>query len=233
MKGAAMANEDPVLKTALAKLTEGVTYKDLVAILAPKAAALAVPAEPPLPAVITDDQKAALERLPEVFGSVVPVERRDLLPSEASKLLEERDVLKKIATMAADREQAIRTTVLNAHDVRLEESGEDLSDVERDKDGHYIRKGEVRAESGAGQRFSVEARSGSASVNPDLLRALAADENEPWFTHDDYLKMTTQTRVFDEEKTMIALRTNPALLKALRHATVPGRGSVAVQPRKA
>jgi hypothetical protein len=233
MKGAVMADEDPVLKTALAKLSEGVAYKDLLAILAPKAAALAVPAEAPLPAVITDQQKAALDRLPEVFGRVVPQERRALQPTEVSLLLEERATLKTIADMAKDREADIRTTVLNAHDVRLEESGEDLSAVERDKDGHYIRKGEIRAEAGASQRFSVEARSGSATVNPDLLRQLAADENEPWFTHDDYLKMTTQTRVFDEEKTMIALRSRPDLLAALRYATTPGRGSVAVTPRKA
>jgi hypothetical protein len=228
--------QDPTLQRAVVRLRQDdISYKELVALVASRPTALPVPEQIPLPPAITAKQREALDRLPAVFGSVVPVERRDLLPTEVTDLLIERDTLATIETMAADRKAAIRTTVLNAHDIRVEEviDAEGREEIERDKDGHYILKGDIRAVQGAGQKFAVEARSGTAAIDPKVIKQLADDPDQEWISHQDYLDATREERVFDEAKFMILLRKKPELIRALREATVAGRGSVAVQPRKA
>lgn len=202
---------------------KSVTMVDLLKILRPDPVNASIPAERiPPPATISADQRKALERLVEVFGQIVPTERRTLWSAEVSSLLEEKAALAAITKMSKDRTEGIRTTVYNHLDVEAEGEPFDLSDTPRDKDGHYILKGEVSGTGDQGKRFTREIREGAPSLDLVELKALADSEDFPEFTHQTYLSMTTQTRVVDEAKIMLALKKNPSLVKVIAAASVPG-----------
>lgn len=174
---------------------------------------------------LTDEQREALDRVAEVFGSVVPDEVRELTPAEIGLLLTERITLDTVKKMAAARIDAIRDTVLNHSDMAGESEDAPIA-----KNGHRART--ARISSGEGDKeFSVETRSGSVSIDLDALKALVEDD-EVDFTHEDYLACTTQTRVFDEHKAMLLLKSKPEAVEAISRATVEGSPSVAVYVRK-
>lgn len=217
---------EAVKRQVVAALDSGtVSLSDLLKIAAAPPDPLPVPVALPLPAQITDKQREALEQLPKVYGKVVPIERRMLEPVEIKALYDERVTLDQIEKMASDRKTAIRTTVLNHHDVGFEQSG---GSAERDKDGHYIAPAAVPIPD-TDQCFSVEVRAGQASITADALKALV-DAGE--LEHDDYLEMTTQTRYVDEDKVRLKLRKKPELVAALGKATTMGRPVLAFQPRR-
>lgn len=235
------AAEVELLNTAVTKIKQGEVDLDaIVEMVAKGRTPVSLPEVLPLPATITDEERAALEQLPEVFGTVVPEERRTLLPEETSLLLIERGTLMTIEKMAEKRKSDIRTTVLNHNDVRFEQEHTDdegnltiPEDVERDKDGHYIVKGELRAEPGFSKRFSCETKSGKAGIDPKVIQALADDPDVDWITHEDYLAMTEQVRQFSPERAFLHLKKKPELVRAIREATVPGKPSISVNERKA
>lgn len=231
---------EPLLKTAMEQIRSNKPVKiaDLLSTLV-EAERPAFPARVALPVQITPKQKAALDRLPDLFGKVVPMERRLLEAPEVDGLLDERDVLNEIKKMVEDRiSDGIRLTVLNHHDVEVEETvpEDERAQLWRDKDGHYIptQTTQVKGSSAHEQAFSVEPRSGSTTIDlKKLLAQVANPDAETEFSHADFLAMTTQTRVFDEAKAMLVLRKKPELLTVLRAAATKGAPSVAVQPRKA
>lgn len=223
---------EALVRQVQAKIDEGVvSLSDLLKVVASKPDPLPAPAHLPLPAQITTEQRKALERLPEVFGQVVPVERRDLLPSEIKALYAERDTLDEIEKLAADRKAAIRTTVCNHLDVVFESDSEKATEPvasERDKDGHYVAPGKAPIPD-TDRCFSREVRSGSPSLNSELLKALVeAGELD----HEDYLEMTTQVRVVDENKVMLKLKKKPQLVQAIAKATTMGRSVASLYVRK-
>lgn len=223
---------EPLLASAQEQLRSNkpVKLSDLLDTLV-QAERPALPAKIPLPVQITKSQREAIDLLPAVFGKVVPTERRKLVPAEVDALLEEYDVLKTIEKMVAERKtDGIRLTVLNHNDVAFEEQASDEADVERDKDGHYLRKAQVQGSPEATQAFSVEPRAGAASVSLSKLEEMVADPDVD-FDQKDFLAMTTQVRVFDEHKAFLVLKKKPELLAVLRDATTKGQSSVAVQPR--
>lgn len=237
------------VQAAIAKVNEGgvISLNDLLKLVAPPAPIPPPPADPPLPAVITAEQRDALDRLMEVFGVVVPETRRALTTPEVAALVKERVVLDSIEELATKRKDGIRTAVCNHLDVGIEETartaqeaGEDFEMPSRDEKGHYVAPGKLRAP-GEAKQFSREVRSGTVNVDPELLRKLADDptvraglaEAGVTFTHDDYLAMTTPKRVLDEAKVMILLRSRPELLHAIRLATKAGPKTAAVCMRKA
>lgn len=222
----------PALDKAVAKVREGtISLDDLTDLLAPEPEAVETPEDLPTPATITDDERKALARVTDVFGSVVPAKRRKLKPSEVTALIDERDTLDTVEKMCSARKDDIRTTILNHNDVLVEEEGL-AEDLQRDKDGvHYIHKQSYNGDGSTKRRFSVETRSGSANMNPSVLKALADDPEVEDFTHEDYLAMTEQTRVFDEHKAMLHLKKNPDLVKHIQRAVTKGHPSVSVYVR--
>jgi hypothetical protein len=176
--------------------------------------ALAVPepsevvAQAPLPAVITDAQKAALAKLTQVFGKVVPDSVRALTDDEVSGLMDERLTLDEVEKLAKDRKAVIRTTVLNHIDSETEE------ETERDKEGHVLRAAKV-ADPATGKAFSWEMRKHGGTLDPESLLALVEDGT---IERSTYLAMTTQVRVVDENKVMLELKKHPELIDALGEA---------------
>jgi hypothetical protein len=228
---------DLLVKSAIEKITSGaITYDALLDFLAKPAPVPAPPAQPPLPAQITAKEREALDRLDEVYGKVVPTGVRLLEPTEVTQLLDERSVLKTIIEMAAKRvDDGIRTTVLNHNDeqLRTDNDEETVADFDVSKDGHYVVAGKVRGDGSATEQFSVERQNGSVSLSVPALKALADDPEIDWFTHQDFLAMTEQTRVYSPERAMIQLKKKPGLVRAIHEATTRGAPILKVQPRKA
>lgn len=211
------------VRTVIDKLPLGkVSYKDALAVVAQPPEKLPVPEKLPAPAVITDEQRAALQRLVEVFGGVVPTERRDLTIPEVTQLLVETRTLKAVEKLTKDRISDIRTTMFNHFDVVAEKAKLVDDDTPRTEEGHYPLAGEAKGDAQP-TKFTREVRQGSVDVSESMLRELAEDESYPDFTHTDYLAVTVPVRMFNEHKFMLALKKKPKLLVAIQKAVTKGR----------
>lgn len=208
-----------IVRTAVERdLANGqiVTLADLKKALAKPAERPAPPVVTPLPAMITLAEREALERLPIIFGMVVPTEKRALAPNELTNLLVERQTLDVVEKMAAKRKGDIRTTVVNHFDTLAKEAGVG-EDTWTDAEGHVLKAAHANVP-GTKQCFSWEVRPGSGGdISDQALRDLAADPTSS-FTHEDYLAMTSQVRVVDEPKFLLHLRKHPELAAEIAKA---------------
>lgn len=205
---------------------------EIAKALAPAAVGAVLPEdfEPTLPAAITKEQRAALERLRDVYGKVVLEARRDLTPAEVGNLLDERTTLDQIEKMCEGRKEDIKRIVHVAFDVRAEEAQLVTETTLRHETGFYILAGEMPAPE-HDMQFCREPRSGSPSLTSEALRALAEKEDSG-FTHEDFLACTRQTRVFDEHKAMLLLARKPELVDVIAKAIEPGTPTAAIAVRK-
>lgn len=227
---------DTLVKAAVEKINKGsMTMAQLLKALSPHAVGETPGGATPLPAIITDDERKALDRVVEVFGRVVPTERRMLQPAEVDALIEEKEVLDTVKKMAAKRlsDGGIRTTVFNHFDTEAE-AGEDFEpeQVECDATGHYLTDGEALGTGNTGMRYTREVREGAPTLDAEALKALADDPDFEGFDHKDYLAMTAQVRLVDENKVMLALKKNPSLVMAIARATKPGKKTASLNLRK-
>lgn len=193
------------------------------------------PPKLPLAAKISDEQIEALTKLLKIFGSVVPSVRRALEPKERAAIMEERQTLDVVGNMVESRKDGIRTSVLNHNDVTKESNnGGKPLDAPADKDGHYFADDkDIISVPDSDRVFSWETSRREPDINLERLKALSEDPAVPEFTHTDWLAMTTQTRVFDEHKTMTHLKDNPALLSVIARAAEPATVRGALYVRKA
>jgi hypothetical protein len=209
------------LKKTLAAAQAGsgtLTYEELVKALAPATLPETyAPAEPPSPFNLTEAQQMALARLPEVYGKVIVVERRRLVPAEIVALLEERKVLDELKRMAEKRQATIRTIVSIDMDLQAVASGR-ANGTLYDKDGHLILEGKVAAPDGQ-QGFVRSVRNKSAYVDE---AALAAMDKAGEIPHEEYLAITEQKRVFNPERFMLYLKAHPDRVEALQAIVRPG-----------
>ena len=205
-----------------------ISWDELMDALAPEVPSADDAAVAPL-TPITQDHRDAIATLESIYGSVAPESRRTLDTQELRDLHEERAVLKTVETMAKDRGNQIRTYILNHADILAEQDGLDKT-AAREKDGHYATARRIPID-GTTSDWSVEPRDGSASLDVNILKALAESDEVDGFTHDDYIAMTKQTRVFDETKAMKVLADRPELVEVIKRATVRGKPSVTVTVR--
>lgn len=223
-----------IVKLVVEQVNQGsVSFDDVLKAIAPAVVPPALTAAVPLPktAALSNAQQQALARLPQVFGQVVPTERRPLQPAEIAALIDEKEVLDEVKKLAESRtSEGIRTAIFNHLDIEIEKSLGEEPPL-RDKNGHYVAPGECLGTSGSGKRFTREVRGGAPELSAEALKALADDEDED-FTHDDYLAMTTAVRQVDENKVMLALKKNPNLIHAIRKATVRPAPTTALYLRK-
>jgi hypothetical protein len=228
--------QDPsvALERVVGQLRESLTdlsYDELLRKLSPAvAASRALVVAPDLPVVspLSDATKAALTKLPLVFAKIVPDTVRKLEPEELDGLLEERYVLDEIEGTIKKRKESIRSAVCN----HLDTEHADDANLERDDKGHVLIKERIIVAKQP-KCFSLELRSDAPEVTAEALKAVADDPDFDGFTHDDYLEMTTPVRVVDEHKTMLRLRKDPTLLRALAEATRPGKTTASLYLRKA
>lgn len=236
-----LAREDPaqepsksleeIVRLVAARLNDGsISFDALLKAVAPKEPLPEAAKPVPSVAVITHAQRAAIGRLNEVFGKVVPTAARKLQPAEVSDLVEEKRVLDQLKKLVEDRHEGMRTTVFNHLDIEAEEGG--LTRRARlDKRGHFVLPGEALAAPGTGQKFTREVREGTIHLNHDTLKGLV-DRPDLDFTHEDYLAMTTQVRDVDEHKIMLALKKKPSLINVIAEATERGAPVASLYLRK-
>lgn len=195
----------------------------------------------PRPLVLEEKHRKALALLPKVFGKVVVDKRRRLTSDEIATLHEERETVKTVMGVLEGRADAIAENIRHHVDVQAEKDG--LADPEttlRDAQGHYILarpQNPTRVNiPGTNEAFSLEYRSGStgtASVDNNLLLDLYESGK---ISREEYLAVTAERRVFDEEKATKAVIKNPALLDVIKQATVrsrPGKPGTSLFVRKA
>lgn len=227
-----------------------ISYADLLKLVAPEPAAVAVRPEVPKPAVITDKQREALTRVRDVFGVVDPSTRRVLTVEEVGQLVDEREVLDEIDKMVTKRKaDGIRQAVANHLDLVIDQEaaqaaqeGRGYELPSRDGKGHYVRAGEAVAPEKP-KKFTREVRSGGVNLDPEMLRLLADDPRmveevarllgpEQQYSHQDYLAMTRPVRMLDEAAVMSHLRKNPHLVHVLKLATVANSETAAICMRE-
>lgn len=209
------------------------------------------PAVPQTP-ILTDEDKAALAKLPQVFAGVLVDERRALTQDEVKALFVERETVKQVLTVLKGREDVINENVRTHVDVDQERAGVAVpKDVirsgkilveatPRDASGHYIfaSKGKPTRVNvpGTNKAFSLEFRSGNdGGVTIDANHLLdLLERNE--ITRDQYLSLTSERRIFDEEKATKAIVKDPTLLEVITkvtHRVAPTKPGTSLFVRKA
>lgn len=202
--------------------------------------------EIPTPVTMTAELEQALRELPEVFGKVNLEERREMTEAEILDVYREHEALKILESDLKDRRDNLKAYVRHHMDVQAEregranpadliEDGEKVAEASpRDKAGFY-----VLGEKGKPERlnipetnlaFSREASSYKAELSGARLTELyEAGE----ITRDQYLALTREVRVFDEDKARKSIMKDHSLLKVLARITERGGMKSALYVRKA
>ena len=221
---------EQVISTAIEKVGKVASLADLMALLALPEQSAVQPARIPTAKAITPAQQAAVARLPEVFGRVVPTERRALQPVEVTALVDEKITLDDVKKMAEARLKDVTATIHNHLDVEYEAATPEAERTIRDDNGHYIVEGRSGAEDRE-KEFSRETRQGSSVLNVEALKALDTGEPDALLTHAEFLAMTRQVRIVDEARVLDVIRNKPALVRALNAAIEPGKSGTSVYLR--
>lgn len=179
------------------------------------------PAVPPAPSSLSDAQKDALKRLPEVYGKVVPKTVRRLTAVEARAIVEERDVIDTIMGVLKTRKDvSIRETIANHLDMLLEGeyTPDQLEEIPLDAKGHYQEKQEASID-GSGRKFQKTI----SDPKPTLgIAAVEKAHKDGIIDRKTYLKITRKPdlpRVLDEDGLIRAMKADPALLFTLAPLT--------------
>jgi hypothetical protein len=213
------------------------TLDDLLEMLA---GAAAQPREVPAPAAaeevtITDELREALRQLPEVFGGVVPTEPRKLEQAELARITRERAAIARVVTALGKRDKSIDETVRNHMDAEAREQG-----ITEPVVSEGVAKGHVLAAQ-KGVPFSVAVPGFEDGWQQRLVKgrsemqfALLADLLlAGTITRAEYLAVTTEVRVIDEDKVRKMVRKAPKrFLAIVRAATVRKPDTASLVPPK-
>lgn len=230
----------------------GISLASLAGILAGPDVPLTPPAQPfpdPAPALqLTDEVRDALKALPRVFAKVQPSERRSLTEEELVQITEERETLNALLDLLGKRKEAIGTIIRHHQDVEAESAGLVVPKAKTARNGEIIVEASPRDSQGhyllgrpknpfktpvpkRGKAWSQQYSSGSVQYSSD--QALQAAESEGKLSHDDYLAITTATRVVDQGKIQSLIAKDPARgLRLLRLVVRRGTPSGALFLRK-
>lgn len=196
------------------------------------------PVEPPrievtAPVKITPELRAALRRLPEVFGSVVPTEPRRLEQVEVDRLTEERDVINQVITALGKRDKDIDESMRHHMDAYAPQDAPVITTgVAR---GHRLLASEghpfeipVTGMTDAWQQRRV---AGKAELSIGLLADLLAAGS---ITTAEFNALTIPVRELDEAKIRVATRKSPARFLSILRAITTRKGDTAqlVPPKK-
>lgn len=172
--------------------------------------------------MITPEVRDALKTLPRVFGKVVVEERRELQESEIGDIYAEYKTITTIGDTLAQRKDVLKENIRTHIDVQAE-SNEDVDEDDLDDSGHYLlpTKGNpVRVPiPNSNEQFSLEYRSGRAGKTSISSEALLDAYETGAITREQYLSLTREVRVFDEDKASKAVLADPSLLAVLRDAS--------------
>lgn len=203
--------------------------------------------EVPAPVQMTAEMEQALLALPALFGKTAIEKRRTMTDDEILAVYREHEALKVLEDALKTRRDSLKTYVRHHLDVAAEEEGRavpaDVYDADgvkhveaspRDPHGHYVLGEKGKPERlnipETNQAFSREASSYKAKVDGDRLTELY-DAGQ--ISREDYLALTVERRVFDEDKARKAIQKNKTLLGVLAKITERGGMKSALYVRKA
>lgn len=201
----------------------------------------------PAPVALTDEVKGALARVADVFNSVEVAKRRALTPREITALYHEQETLRIIAKDLKARDEAIKELVRTHQDVIAEADGSARPAPLRDESGNVAMHATPRVSSGhyllaspdvptltsipgTNKVYSNEYRAGTVSVNQKTLTALVSTGD---ITRQQYLALTREIRIFDEDKATTAIAKDPSLLAVIREISERTPPTVALNIRTA
>jgi hypothetical protein len=235
---------EPVLAGALQLLRDkpDTTLETLAAQVASDLQRVPAPEAPPFPKLpkhveLTDEVKRALKRLPDMFNSVEPETRRPLAQAELDLLTLEQSVISTIGAALIARQEAIKETIRNHMDADAEAKGlavpADKTDpatgtvivaaTPRDQNGHYLLAGPkepYQVQSGP-VLWSQERSAPTPKASDGELQNAFRDGS---VTREEYLAVSREVRVLDQEKTRAFIRKAPERgLALLRRITVGGK----------
>lgn len=189
--------------------------------------------DPMQPTRITEELTAALKRLPEVFGSVVPTEARRLEAAELKRLTDEQSVISAVITELGKRNKHIDEAVRNHMDTYAPDGAPVIgSGVAK---GHRLiaAEGEAFKVPVEGYADSWEQRmvGGKAEASVALLSAMVLTGQ---ITQADFNAMTAPVRVIDEAKVERAVKKDPKRFLSILKAATVRKGDTAqlVSPKK-
>lgn len=173
---------------------------------------------------ITPEIRQALRDLPKVYGQVVVEEPRTLGSTEIVSLHDEFVTLQAIGKTLERRADVVKEYVRTHVDAQAVQDGVDVKRTPRDKAGHFIlaSKGEPTRVNvdGTNQAFSLEYRNGRAGTSSISSERLLDMYEQGEISREDYLSLTRERRVFDEDKATSAILAKPELLAVIRSAMV-------------
>lgn len=225
-----------LIKQGIDKVEKGkVSLAELIGVTTDQPAVRVVASPQPVanPTSISDEERIALTRLPEVFGVVNPDTVRELDSAEIEAIATERRTIDIVLGFLDTRKTAeIREIIANHFDAKAVREGLVFAADVLDDDGNVIHEATPRDDKGhfvlkqkepvgdSKDSFVRETRKGAA---PTLNGAALLDAYErKEITREQYLACTRETRVFDELKARAAIKKDPALLFRLKGAFVPG-----------
>jgi len=218
---------------------------DLADAVVPPEADPKVPDFPalPKPVQLTDKARTALGQISKLFGGFQLTERRPLTDKELVQLTDEASVITEAAKPLAARIEVIAEMLRVHMDAQTEQSAGRLGRVVRSvprilsgkAKGHYLLAGAASpykvSVPGYEQCWEQRYVSGSAVTDPaKLLELYEAEE----ITREEYLALTREQRVYDEDKVAAFVRKHPArgleILAAITTRKDPG--AQLVSPKK-
>lgn len=180
---------------------------------------------PAKPKPLTDPERAALSRLPKVYGVVAPDTVRLLTDEEAVAIVEERETIDLILGLLEKRKSgSIREALANHLDLLLEQMGdaEELAGYPVDDKGHYQTRQDVPVP-GTGKKIQKTASEPKPNLSSAGVQEAFADGA---IDRKTYLSLTTMPEVerqLDEAKLTKAIKADPNLLWTLRGYTTVGK----------
>lgn len=143
----------------------------------------------------------------------LPDTHRQLSPAEQKAVVDALAALKPVVKALTASESQIKAALFNHFDDEAAKKGLIDEETPRTKEGWAVLEGEVA--SGA-HRAVRQVSNGSISLPLSGLEEL---EERGEISHGEFLAMTTQTRVVDEDKVLSWMRKNPGRVSSLASAT--------------
>ncbi len=218
-------------KAAVAKTASGdISIADALAILARgTSVAEVIKKQPVAPPAITDKQKAALARIPDLYGKVTPTTIRLLTDEELRDLVEERQLIDDIVKfLNARKTETIRETLAYHLDLLAEADAEKakaeglhFDPLTTDAKGeHYAVKQDVQVPDSE----HVVARTVTGGKPVLTIAAVEKAHKEGLIDRPTYLAITKTpevSRVLDSDGMAKAIKKDPSLLFRLADLTDP------------
>lgn len=193
-----------------------------------------VPQDPekiPAPAQVpmTDELAGALRVLPEVFAEIQPGTVRRLSDYELERLGVEQGAIDVILGVLGTRKEAVKEAIRNHLAVQADAEGMVSEGIELDAKSRPIvaqpGKPQTLPIPGTNRMWSLEYRKPKVEIDTKYLDHLHAIGE---ISREDYLALTVEKRVFDEDKAFRSMAARPGLLRIFRRIVSKGRSSTAL-----